>query len=144
MKYPDGTAVCVGDHIWWNEGSTIGFIDTIVEGKEVEKEWGFDEPHILITGFHPYNPYNGGYVAYAVSDFSDEGISKLTSEEENLLAEAIAAAKLESDFREPFLIGLVCRECKAESITFSYFDGNKTEEFARYRIPESKAEQAAT
>jgi hypothetical protein len=140
MKYLDGTPVSIGDHIWWNEGSAIGFVDTIVEGKEAEKEWGFDEPHILITSFHPFKPDSGGYVAYAISDFDDEGISILTIEEESMLAEAIAAAKHESCFREPFLIGLVCRDCKAESITFSYFDGSKTEEFARYNIQKSKAE----
>jgi hypothetical protein len=140
MRYPDGMLVNVGDHIWWNEGSCIGFIQTIVEGKAHEKAWGFDEPHILISGNHPRNPDDVGYVAYSPSDFIDEGIGRLIPTEEEMLAHAIAEVRLESRYREPFVIGVIGRDNKAQALTFSSFDGDRIEEFGRVTLQEGDAE----
>jgi hypothetical protein len=134
MEYPDGTTVIVGDHIWWNEGASVGFVQTIIEGKDEEVAWGLDGPHILISGYHPKNPSDAGYVAYPPSDFADEGIAPLTNEEEELLASAITDASAQSGYREPFLIGVVCSDCQIQAITFSTFDGEKSEEFGRVMI----------
>lgn len=131
MKYPDGTPVRVGDHIWWNEGTSIGFVQTIVEGKADQKAWGLDEPHILISGYHPRDPDDAGYVAYPASDFVDEGIERLTTSEEEMLARSIAEVRAQAHYREPFLIGVICRDRQAQVLTFSTFDGDKTEEFGR-------------
>jgi hypothetical protein len=143
MEYPDGTSVNVGDHIWWNEGTSIGFVRTIVESKDDVKAWGLDEPHILISGYHPTDPDDAGYVAYSPSDFADEGIGRLTPDEEEMLAQAVAEVRSHSRFRQPFLVGVICRDCQAKALTFSTFDGSKTEEFARVNLLEKDAEQAA-
>ncbi len=137
MEYPDGRPVRVGDHIWWNEGTSIGFVQTIVEGKDDEERWGLDGPHILISGYHPRDRNDAGYVAYAPSDFSDEGIEPLSFEEEELLVCAVAEVSGQSGYREPFLIGLAFRDFRARAITFSAINGDKTEEFGRVILPEN-------
>jgi len=136
MNYPDGTTVNLGDHIWWNEGNSIGFVRIIIDGKNDEKIWGFDEPHILISGYHPKDPTDAGYVAYPPSNFADEGIERLTPEEEEQLACAIAEVSTQSGYREPFLIDVISRDGRAREITFSTFDGGKTEEFGRVTLSE--------
>jgi len=67
MNYEDGTNTSVGDHIWWNEGSCIGFVHEIVEGDGEIQIGGFDEPHILISDCHPFAPDGQGFVAYPAS-----------------------------------------------------------------------------
>jgi len=136
MEYPDGTLVNVGDHIWWNEGTCIGFVGTIIEGKDEEATWGLDEPHILISGYHPRNTEDAGYVAYSPTDFADEGIGRLTDEEETMLARAVAQVAGLPGYREPFLVGVICSDCQAMAITFSTFDGDKSEEFGRVDLSE--------
>lgn len=34
MKYPNGDMVCIGDLIWWNEGSSQGVVVKVLEFKE--------------------------------------------------------------------------------------------------------------
>ena len=45
-----------GGHIWWNEGTSTGFVQTIVEGLDAEAAWGFDEPRILVSGYQLGSP----------------------------------------------------------------------------------------
>ena len=135
MEYPDGTPVNVGDHIWWNEGGCIGFVRTIIEGQSDEKAWGLDEPHILISGYHPRNPEDAGYVSYPPSYFVDEGIGRLTGNEEEMLAPAIAEVRGRSHYREPFLIGVICSDAHAQFLTVSTFEGDKRQEFGRVIMP---------
>lgn len=125
----------VGDHIWWNEGTCIGFVGTIIEGKDAEDAWGLDGPHILISGCHPRDPGDAGYVAYPASDFAGEGIGRLTSGEEELLARAVDQVSAQSGYREPFLVGVTCHDCQVRAITFSTFDGDKAEEFGCVPLP---------
>lgn len=42
MIHADGTPVSMGDHIWWNEGSCLGFIHEIVEDPNNQSTWGFE------------------------------------------------------------------------------------------------------
>lgn len=44
MIHADGTPLSMGDHIWWNEGSCLGFIHEIVEDPSDQSTWGFEEP----------------------------------------------------------------------------------------------------
>ena len=138
MKYPDGTSVNVGDHIWWNEGTCVGFVGTIIEGKDDEEAWGLDEPHILISGYHPMDPDDAGWVAYPPSDFADEGIGRLTVEEESLLASAVDQVSAMPGYCEPFLVGFICHDCQARAITFSTHQDGETKEFGRVAISEQE------
>ena len=128
MTYPDGKQVSLGDHIWWNEGSSIGFVHVIVETLEEQAQWGFDEPHILLSGFHPANPEGPGYVAYPLSEFENEGIGVLTAKEEEDFSEALESAKTTSGFVEPFQVHFEALACEW---VFEELRDSRLHEFAR-------------
>jgi hypothetical protein len=128
MKYPDGRQVSLGDHVWWNEGSSIGFIHVIVESEEEIAKWGFEEPHILLSGFHPAEPDGGGYVAYRESDFSDECIMALSLIEEDDFAKALESAKDCHKFTEPYHVRF---DSRFRDWIFEEFRKGSFYEFAR-------------
>ncbi len=138
MKYSDGRKVSVGDHVWWNEGSSIGFIHVIVETKGDIKNWGFDEPHILLSGFHPSYPDGAGHVAYPESDFSDEGIAVLTAAEEEDFTQALESAQECYEFAEPFHVRF---DSRVRDWIFEEFRSGSFQEFARSPSTLTQAEQ---
>ena len=138
MKYPDGRQVSLGDHVWWNEGSSIGFIHVIVETEDDTKKWGFDEPHILLSGHHPSDPKGGGYVAYPESDFSDEGIMAFSSFEEDDFAQALESARECYEFTEPFHVRF---DSRFRDWIFEEFRNGSFHEFARSPATLTQSEQ---
>ena len=128
MKYPDGEQISLGDHIWWNEGSSIGFVHEIIESPGDQAEWNFDQPHILLSGFHPHNPGGPGYVAYPRSDFEDEGICVLTSNEEKDFIAALESARTSPGFVEPFHVRF---ELPLREWVFETLEDTRFKELAR-------------
>jgi hypothetical protein len=131
MKYQDGTSVCLGDHIWWNEGSCIGYISAVVETQDDQQAWEFEEPHFLISCNHPYNPDNAGEVAYSVEDIEDEGIERLTPEEEDNLARAIESISHNADFSFPLRVGYDIQNIRTGQWVFGVIDSHGYREIAR-------------
>lgn len=132
MRYPDGSMVSRGDHIWWNEGSCVGFVHEVVEGGEDDKKWGFDEPHLLLSGYHPSDPGGPGYVAYAETDLEREGISRLTDREEADYRLALDSARRLSGYSEPFQLRYDSFVRPPEWV-FEKFEEGKFRKFARVK-----------
>ena len=80
MKYPNGQPVQIGDLVWWNEGSCIGFVQSMVESEEDCQTMGLKGPHLFISSRHPFDSNTMG-VAYPIACFEDEGIAPLALEE---------------------------------------------------------------
>ncbi len=76
MRYPDGAIVCLGDLIWWNEGTQKGKVALIVETKEKQLEWGLSENGIFISVNYS-NEELSADVFYSEDSFDDEGIGKV-------------------------------------------------------------------
>lgn len=79
MNYPDGTQICIGDHIWWNEGSCVGRVAMILEEAEDYSEWGLDEPGIFICTA-PEGESLTCDIYNRASQFKDEGIIKISED----------------------------------------------------------------
>ena len=133
MVYPDGTPVNVGDHIWWNEGSCVGFVCTIIESEADQRAWGFDEPHVLLSGHHPYDPDDSGYIAYPITDFADEGIERLSSAEEEEFERALSHTRSNKGFSRPFHVGIDILSEEDGLWIFSSRQGDELREFGRVR-----------
>ena len=133
MNYEDGTKISVGNHIWWNEGSCIGFVHKIVEGAGEIQIWGFDEPHILISGHHPFAPDGQGYIAYPASKFTDEGIGGLSLAEQKDFESALNLARFSSGFAEPFDVRFDILEDANGLWVFGTYHGGEFREFARIK-----------
>ncbi len=93
MNYPDGQPICVGDLIWWNEGSCVGHVQVVAETKEEYEAWGLDEPHIFVDNSHPFDPTIGCGVAHNVGCFEDEAIGLLNQAEIGLFEAAVKEAE---------------------------------------------------
>lgn len=94
MKYPDGNIICVGDLIWWNEGSCVGYIQSVAESEEEYKSWGLDRPHLFLSNIHPFDPSEKSGIAYDEACLVDEAIGLLTKAESDDLTEAISKAAI--------------------------------------------------
>jgi hypothetical protein len=133
MTYPDSTKVSIGDHIWWNEGSCVGFVQKIVESESELKNWGFDEPQILLSGLHPFDPGEVGYVSYQASDFGDEGIERFSPAEEADFERAQTLARSDHGLIEPFHVGFDTLSDSGSLWIFSCYEGGKLREVARIK-----------
>ena len=133
MIYPDKTEVSVGDHIWWNEGTCVGFVCTVVESEADQDSWGFDSPHILLSGCHPYEGEGAGYIAYSISDFEDEAIGKLSAREEKEFGRVLAQVRAEARLHQPFHISLDLSSHEDGVWVFSALEENQLKEFARIK-----------
>lgn len=76
MQYPDGSIVCLGDLIWWNEGTQRGKVALILETKEQQLEWGLSENGIFISA-NSTNKELSADVFCSEDSFEDEGIGKV-------------------------------------------------------------------
>ena len=86
--------ISVGQHIWWNEGVCIGFVEDVIETFEQMQSWGLTEPSIAISNIHPFEAIptkhpqhmqgilHGDTVVYALTDLADEGVGLLSDAEE--------------------------------------------------------------
>lgn len=82
MTYPEGDKVRVGDIIWTNGGCHVRRVKIVLSDKEARK-WGIEDgPGLMwVRNINPYSPTDiMGYEAE--SDFSYEGIGKLSQEEQ--------------------------------------------------------------
>lgn len=119
MRYPDGQAINVGDHVWWNEGVCIGYIEHLIETDDQIDSWGLSEPSIAVSNIHPFEVVSqkhpqeigdvslGGTVVYSSSDLADEGVGLLSSSEEVEFLWAVSQAISlipESDRGSPYCV----------------------------------------
>ena len=93
MTYPDGSKICIGDLVWWDEGHCIGYVQVIAESKDDYERWGLAAPGIFVSNTHPFDQSLGSGVNYEQASFEDEGIGLLSPEELNRLEGAIAEAR---------------------------------------------------
>ncbi len=94
MRYLDGKTIKTGDIIWWNEGTCVGRVATIVEPADTAEKmaaWGLDESGIFISPRIRLPLVDGVYQPH--SDFEDEGIGLMSENELAELYEAIEIAK---------------------------------------------------
>jgi hypothetical protein len=94
LRYPAGHVISVGQHIWWNEGVCIGYVEDVIETCEQMESWGLTDPSIAISNIHPFEAVHtkhpqqmqglllGDTVVYALSDLADEGVGLLSDAEE--------------------------------------------------------------
>lgn len=92
MVYPDSNTVTVGDLIWWNEGSCVGYVQSVADSEEEFEAWGLDRSHLFLANVHPFDPHEKSGVAYDQGCLADEGIALLSSEEQADLERAVAEA----------------------------------------------------
>ena len=81
MKYPDGSPINVGDLVWWNEGSCVGYVQVIAESEAEYVGWGLDSPHVFLSNIHPFSPGSNIGVAYPEACLKDEGVAPLIGED---------------------------------------------------------------
>ena len=101
MKYPEGQEITVGDLVWFDEGSCIGFIESIQGSTSV-----------TLNNVHPFaeclsmdkyvlpEPGFGGRIVLKESEFYDDGLGLLSEIERNDFYKAYTKAKshTNSDF----------------------------------------------
>jgi hypothetical protein len=104
LSYPDGKTINVGDHIWWNGGSCVGYVEDLIESEEQIGSWGLAEPGIAVSNLHPRefifrkHPQKigavllGGTVVYSVTELADEGVGLLSATEESEFSWALGVA----------------------------------------------------
>lgn len=81
MKYPEGDEVNVGDIIWTNGGCNVRRVSKVLSDKESFESENEKEPGIMwVRNINPYSPPDV-FGFEAESDFSYEGVAKLTQEE---------------------------------------------------------------
>lgn len=109
----------------------MGFVCTIAEVEEDLTSWGFDEPLILLSARHPYDPQDSGYIAYAISDFEDEGIARLSLAEEREFYRAASLVRSQDGFTQPFTVGFDSLSDNDGVWVFGSLQDGEFREFAR-------------
>jgi len=129
-SYPNDRLITVGDLIWINEGTQVGFIYEIIEDPET---WGLDEVGVMTQVLHPIEvkekENSPGLCFYPESCFRDEGIGKLTENEKKEMNRAIQIALDRFQASEPaFTVSAYKKESSEDEewrITL-FEDGNET------------------
>jgi hypothetical protein len=93
MKYPDGTLLAIGDHVWWDGGVATGRVTAICESSQEYVQVGASEPTILICYDGSHSPH-GAIIGCPERLLADDGIGRLTKEEEMEVAAVIGCAGL--------------------------------------------------
>jgi hypothetical protein len=119
LRYPNGQPICVGDHVWWNEGACIGYIERIMETDDEIDSWGLSQASIALSNIHPLEiiaqkrPQEigavtlGGTVVYSLADLYEEGVGLLSASEEDEFSWAVSAAAAclpEADRGSPYCV----------------------------------------
>jgi hypothetical protein len=91
MTYPDGSAIGIGDLVWWDEGHCVGYVQVIAE--DDYESWGLTVPSVFLANRHPFDRSLGTGVAYNQASFEDEGIGLLSPQEVKALERATAEAR---------------------------------------------------
>lgn len=94
MNYPDGNIVRAGDLIWWNEGSCVGYVQSVADSREEFEAWGLDRPHLFLSNIHPFDSTQQSGIAYDEDCLADEGIGFLSAMELTDLKNAITKAQI--------------------------------------------------
>ena len=130
----------VGDMIWWNEGVCVGFVEAVMEQREVFESWGLDDPSIAVTNLHPLQANevkheqhiglvtNGGTVVYSADDLEDEGVGLLSEHERSELDWAISEArsKVSPEYSDlPFSVSAVKDMVRCEEDWHIHFVDNE-------------------
>jgi len=92
MKYPDGSTVRLEELVWWDEEKSIGRIIGIHETKEQCMNWGVEDPGVAIC--YDGSGMGGLFIGYPHRAFVEEGIRRLTTEEEVEVDRVLQAARL--------------------------------------------------
>jgi len=82
IKYPSGTVVCCGDLVWWNGGKNVGLVTAIYDESEARQQLAIQESCLEISNEISTPRQGGGGVIYRTSSLSEDGIEKLTLDEE--------------------------------------------------------------
>src|SRR5690606_22416582 len=97
MQYPDGLSISVGDLIWWNERTCVGYVHAVLEANDEYLAWGLDVPGIMLAIGHPFDP-DEATVFYPAWSFEDEAVGLFTADEREELSEAAERAEAKSHF----------------------------------------------
>lgn len=109
FTYPEGEPIKIGDFVWLNEGSMLGFVIEILTDPK-DYKWLDDShihsPRICFSDLYPYEAIqkldeikggSGGgscnYWIYDYTDFEDEGIGLVESKYKEDFERAIFIAK---------------------------------------------------
>ncbi len=98
MRYPGGQLIQKGDLVWWNEGTSVGFIHDLIESRENFSWWGleYSSPQLMFACWHPYQRGDvNGYLCQAAEHSKDDGVGLLTKHEREELEWATAKARAE-------------------------------------------------
>lgn len=91
MRYSDGSTVRLGDLVWWDEENSIGRIIGIHETEEQCANWGIDGPGVAIC--YDGSGIGGLFIGYPRRAFAEEGIRRLTTDEEGEVDSVLQAAR---------------------------------------------------
>jgi hypothetical protein len=74
----------IGDVVWFNEGSEVGYILAVIKSPTEMNKFGQNEPCLLISNHHPFKPFNDfinhdnvDATLWPFSSIDDEGIEPL-------------------------------------------------------------------
>lgn len=128
----------IGDLVWWNEGTCVGFVVQLIEEEADRRDYGKDESCIVFSNLHPheanaikYNPNTGSFLSgsrtiYPESMLEDEGIDLLSPHERSEFDWAISKAKqaVSPEHRDlPFYVNVVMNlDSRIEDWVFQFVD----------------------
>ena len=143
MKYANGENIILGDHIWWDEGLCLGYVVEIVETIADQKKRGLDEPSFFLNPGHPKGMFNDRVIGHPQCCVVDEGIDRLTPEEEIELANCFSIAVKKSpkgDWNDGYTVISLIENCTHKGFSFT-LESNKAT--VSVRLHELAAQQGA-
>lgn len=128
MRYRDGTTVRVGDLVWLNGGTELGYVQVVAESKEEYEGWGLSSPHIFVANLHPFDPTIKTGIAHAEESLNDEGIGLLTAVESAEFRHATDRAfepVVPDRVGDRYSVKTDIRQCQVVGWVFTFFRDDK-------------------
>lgn len=89
IRYPSGAIVSCGDLVWWNGGKNVGVVTAVYNKKEAIEQLAIQEPCLEISNELSSPREGGNGVVYPATSLSEEGIEKLTFDEEDEVRDVV-------------------------------------------------------
>ena len=136
MKYPNGSRIRIGDLIWYNGGSCIGYVQEIAETEDQFVSWGLHSPHIFVSNEQPFDPSVRIGVAYSEVYIAEDGIGPLTAVELSQFSmaatRALGVVPSDVDYSTYSMISNI-ENCQSQELIFIFSKGGT--ELFRTSVP---------
>ena len=100
-KYPSGDSISIGDRVWWDDGTAIGYIHEILDSENGLLNYGLEEDSVIIRINDPIvSPVDLQTFAVPLSRLEQLGVWKMSQSDSNSIDAMVLKARSVKGYSE--------------------------------------------